>query len=469
MSYSPEYIRQWFEAIRDETNIHANTHTRIGTAFLMLLNYILDSDSPFIRKDQEDTTNYLLNLLAGAVIGEAGQIRLNPDGSIVAGSLTIEGSAIFNEIVFNHQNILEGDTFFTDHHIIEHITYEGNGQYTLVLRKLYDNDTITFHAYDVLLCSMNNLDNARTYKQSWMRVDSVDTASNSMLVTLYDGEDVPGGTNYPPQVSAKVIRWGNQVDEDRQQTWFVSSKDGRFLFLQGVTQPILNSGNYSAFFGVPPTLDIFENLPINARQPYIFARGLIVQDIIKLDYLGNPQYTARDLGKWDSETQYIRGYDSTAKGYYVDRVWHGGCLWQAAVSLPTIGREPRFNNADWVCLLGGENMSLDIISSAGDGFPAGASWETTLVAYLYNAEMRITEEEVGTANILWERISDDTYGDTAWNLRHPAGSVGFELDINTTDDFPGNVTGGSVVAFRCTVAFADSDRDPIVNDYSILM
>ncbi len=467
MSYSPDYIRQWFEAIRDETRIHANTHTRIGQAFLMLLNYILDSESPFIRKDQADSTNYLLSLLAGAVIGEAGNIRLNPDGSISCGKLTVEGSAIFNEIVFNHQNILEGDTYFTDHSIIEAVSYNGNGQYTLTMRKLYDNDVITFHAYDVLLCSMNNLDTARTYKNSWMRVDSVDTDTNSMVVTLYDGEDVPGGINCAPEASAKVIRWGNQLDEDRQQTWFVSSKDGRFLFLQGVTQPILSDNNYSAFFGVPPSLDIFDNLPINARQPYVFARGLIVQDIIKLDYQGNPQYTARDKGAWDSKTQYIRGYDETEKGYYVDRVWHGGCLWQAAVSLPTVGKEPRFNNADWVCLLGGDNMSLDIISSAGDGFPAGGVWNTTLKAYLYNAEMLIGDDEIGYLNILWERISEDTSGDTAWNLRHPAGSVGFELPISSEEDFPGNVTGGSIVGFRCTVSI--SGRQQVSNDYSIIM
>lgn len=453
-----------FEQIRDERRTHTNTAERVGNALLAILPYL----GEYIRKDKADFTEYLLTLLAGAVIGESGQIRLNPDGSITCGRLVVEGSAIFDELVFNHQNVLEGDTYFTDKGIIEIVINKGGGQYQLVMRKEHENDTITFHVYDVLKCAVNNLDVARTYKTSWMLVDSVDLETNSMIVTMYDGEDVPGGVNYPPSPAAKMIRWGNPVDEDRQQVWFISSEDGRFLFLQGVTQPILTDGNYSAFFGVPPTLSILQNLPVNARQPYLFARGLIVQDIIKLDYRGNPQYTARDLGRWDATHQYIRGYDSTAKAYYVDRVWWGGCLWQAAVALPTPGREPRFNNADWACLLGSENMTMEITSTAGDGFPAGARWQTTLVAAVYNAEMLLTEEEIGLLHIHWERVSTDTGGDTAWNIRHAAGTDGLQLAIDSQTDFPSNMAGGSTVGFRC-VATLPNMSEPISADYSILM
>ena len=468
MAQDTNYMRLFFEMIRDERVTHANTATRIGTAFLMLLHYLLDSDTPFLRKDREDKTNYLLRLLAGAVIGESGQIRLNPDGSITCSRLVVEGSAIFNELVFNHQNVLEGDTYFTDRGIIESVQYIGNGQYRLAMRKLYEDDRITFHAYDVLKCATNNLDAARTYKTSWMRVDSVDVATNSMDVTLYDNEDVPGGVNYAPEVTARMIRWGNQVDPDRQQVFFVSSTDGRFLFLQGVTQPILNDGNYAAFFGVPPQLDMLEGLPLNARQPYIFARGLIVQDLIKIDYQGNPYYTPRDLGTWDETRQYIQGYDETAKGYFVDRVWWGGCLWQAAVSKPTIGKEPRYNNADWVCLLGGKNMTLEIWSSEGDAFAAGSNWSTTLIAELWNAEMRITEAEIGRQNIVWQRISEDTAGDVAWNIQHAQGTVGLQLPVSSEADIPLPWSAKSKVSFVCSVLLPDVSATPFTADYSIM-
>ena len=468
MAQDTNYIRQWMEAIRDEHITHANTATRIGTAFLMLLNYLLDSDTPFLRKDREDQTRYLIRLLAGAVIGESGQIRLNPDGSITCSRLTVEGSAIFNELVFNHQNVLEGDTYFTDRGIIESVVYLGNGQYRLTLRKLYENDRVTFHTYDVVKCAMNNLDQGRTYRTSWMRVDSVDLEANSIDVTLYDNEDVPGGVNYAPEATARMIRWGNQIDTDRQQVFFISSKDGRFLFLQGVTQPILTDGNYAAFFGVPPQLDMLDGLPLNARQPYVFARGLIVQDLIKVDYLGNPYYTPRDRGTWDEDTQYIRGYDSTAQGYFVDRVWWGGCLWQAAVSAPTVGREPRYNNADWACLLGGKNMAMEIWSTEGDAFAAGSIWSTTLVAELWNAEMQITQAEIGLQNIVWQRISEDTAGDTAWNIQHAQGTVGLRLDISSAADVPQPWTARSKVSFVCSVLLPEAGNATVTADYTVI-
>ena len=468
MAQDTNYMRRFFEGIRDERITHANTATRIGTAFLMLLHYLLDDDTPFIRKDQEDQTEYLLRLLAGAVIGESGQIRLNPDGSIRCSRLTVEGSAIFSELVFNHQNVLEGDTYFTDRGIIEDVEYLGEGQYRLKLRKLYDNDRVTFHAYDVLKCSMNNLDTARTFRTSWMRVDSVSIDDNSIDVTLYDGEDVPGGVNYAPEAAARMIRWGNQIDKDRQQVFFISSEDGRFLFLQGVTKPILDDGNYSAFIGLPPDLDCLRNLPINKRQPYIYARGLIVQDIIRVDYQGNPQYTARDRGTWDAETQYIHGYDEEAQGFFIDRVWWGGCLWQAAVEKPTVGCEPRYNNPDWACLLGGKNMSLEIVSTAGDSFPAGKPWQTTLVASLWNAEMQISDTEIGWDNISWQRISQDREGDMAWNITHAQGTLGFTLPLDSTVDYPGNWEAGAQVGFRCDV-YLPEQNDTFSAMYSILM
>ena len=228
-----------------------------------------------------------------------------------------------------------------------------------------------------------------------------------------------------------------------------------------MTQPILKDSNYAAFFGVPPQLDILKNLQLNARQPYIFARGIIYQDLIHVDYQGNPYYSPRDLGTWDSEHQYIRGYDETARGYFVDRVWWGGCLWQAAVSKPTIGKEPRYNNADWVCLLGGKNMAMEIWSTEGDAFAAGSSWSTTLIADLWNAEMQITEAEIGRQNIVWQRISEDTDGDVAWNIQHAQGSVGLQLSIISAADVPQPWSAKSKVRFVCSVLLSEMGTAPI--------
>lgn len=69
-----DQLKQMFEGIRDEKRMYANTATRIGDAFLALLSYVGSSSSSasrnYLRKDQEDTTSFLVTFEAGINIGE---------------------------------------------------------------------------------------------------------------------------------------------------------------------------------------------------------------------------------------------------------------------------------------------------------------------------------------------------------------------------------------------------------------
>jgi hypothetical protein len=463
-------LQSLFTAIRDERRTYANTATRIGNAFLSLSSYL--ESAPYLRKDREDTDPYLLNLLKGCVIGESENVQLNPDGSITCGSIKVNGSAIFDEVVMNRQNILDGDTIFASHGIIESVEHTDLNQYVLTFRKEYDNDRITFKVNDIIKSKINNLDSGHTYYTFWLRIDSIDLENNKATCTLYDDDDVDGGKNYPPVAGAYVWRWGNTVDTSRQSCWYVSSNEGRWLFLTGVNKPILDDSaegsNYAAFIGLPPNIQAIRKLlddgVISSDQPYLYFRGIIVQDVIRLDYLGNPVYSIREWKVYDATKTYYRGYDATAKGYYEDRLWHGGCLWACSVASCT-GSEPRFNNANWTCLIGGGNMSLQIVSSKGDAFRVGSDWTTDLVATLYNAEMEITEAEIGIGNITWLRVSDDADGDTAWNIQHPTGSVGMTLTVDSTVDIPSPWNSGTSVGFRCVVTLPDSNS--VENSYTI--
>ena len=69
MTEQQRRIKAFLEVIRDERMTHANTATRIGNALIMLLEYFLSTDAPFLRKDMADGTDFLLTLLGGAVIG----------------------------------------------------------------------------------------------------------------------------------------------------------------------------------------------------------------------------------------------------------------------------------------------------------------------------------------------------------------------------------------------------------------
>ena len=74
-------------------------------------------------------------------------------------------------------------------------------------------------------------------------------------------------------------------------------------------------------------------------------------------------------------------------------------------------------------------MTMEIISSNGDSFRANTHWTTDLVAELWNAELKLTEAEIGRSNITWQRISNDLQGDIAWNLTHGSGTQGLTLSI----------------------------------------
>ena len=462
-------LRALFEIIRDERRTHANTAERVGNALLSILPYLGD----FIRKDQPDSTAYLLTLLAGAVIGESSQIRLNPDGSIGCSSIRVNGSAIFDELVFNHQNVLEGDTYFTDRAIIDSVEWLDVSVARLRLRKMFEADEFTFHAGDIVKWSRNDITTKGEYDTGYGRVETVN--GQTMTISMYDGEDCPGGVNYHPFPAARMARHGHVSDPTRQYSFYVSATNGAFMFLQGVDKPILEDtqagSNLSAWIGLPPdsylTRDLINRGVINPNQPYVYSKGIITEDLIKVDYLGNPQYQSRDCGTWIAQRQYLHGYDSLARGYVTDHVWWMGCLWKAAVASPTVGREPRLNNTDWVCVIGVHNVNVDIISSEGDWFLAGSTFTTTLEASVHHAEQEWTQAQIGIANIRWERIWDNGDGDAAWNIQHGAGRDGLSLSINSAVDIPGEWTIGSKVEFKCIVTMPDGES--YNSSYSIII
>ena len=460
-----------YEAIRDEHAMYANTASRIGKAFIDLLSYI--SSLPYLRKDTADTAQGLITMLMGCAIGESGKTKLNPDGSITCQSITVDGAAVFNELVFNHQNVLEGDTYFTDKGIIDKVEHTDVGQYTLTFRKEYDEDRITFRVNDILLGKVNNLDRAKTFRSFWLRIESINTDDNTAVCSLYGDTDVPGGKNYPPVAAARVIRWGNTVDTTRQNVWFVSSNDGRWLFLQGVDKPIVedseHGSNYAAFVGLPPDIqavhDLLQKGVISKEQPCLYAKTILAENIIQLDYLGKPMYQARDCGQWNASRKYIKGWDDTAKGYYKDRVWWKGCYWECSVD-ECSGSEPRYGNTYWTCLIGGSNMSISINSTAGNFFRAGTDWTTTLVATVWNAEMQLKAEELTGCTVTWLRESDDADGDAAWNAKHENFHE-LSLNVDSKVDLPSVWEAGSMVGYKVVVVFPDGSNYD--QDYTIVI
>ena len=105
---SPSYnnLLNLLIGIRDETQIHANTAERVGTALIRLLQYL--NDAPFLHKDREDSTDYMLRMNAGleiadflsGLLGTGGVFRKDADGKtyIEADKIYIRMKAYFDTI-----------------------------------------------------------------------------------------------------------------------------------------------------------------------------------------------------------------------------------------------------------------------------------------------------------------------------------------------------------------------------------
>ena len=445
-------------SIRDERRLHANTAIRIGGALLELLAYL--DNAPYLRKDRADATEFLISFLKGVVVGEPEKIRLNPDGSISCERIHVSGSAVFEELVINKQSATSGDTVFTDRGTVDALVYMNDNRFRLTMRKEYDADVTTFKVNDCLKCMINRLDTEGSFFTSWSRVVDVDYDDNTVDVILYPDEEVPGGQNYAPVVGAVVARWGNAVDEDRQNSFYLSATDGRFCFLQKVTKPVINDegSNVTAFIGLPNDVPAIKRLveegTLSEKDPILYAKTAVVENLITVKHDGSPDYIQREWDAWDAEKTYIRGYDTEEERYVQDNVWHGGSLWRCIVAEARTGVEPSLTNTDWACLRSG-GLTLDIESTEGDWFNGEKNFQTVLVAMVMHGDLLVSDEDI--ESVTWTRESGDDGADEAWNINQAKKgqtmnlTVTYDLDNPEQSDIPVGLPYGSKCGFRCTV------------------
>ena len=209
------------------------------------------------------------------------------------------------ELIINRLSAIEGDQLLTEADTIDSVDDLGDNCYGLHLRSKWDGYFTAQAVGNVLKGIINTLaSGSGKYYTCWLRVNSVNTANNYIEVTAYPDEDTPAGKNYAPCEAMKIARWGNQTDTKRQSCIYLSSTEGRIVRLTGVTKPIVEASNYGATFGTLPEFLREMDLPIVEGQDYVYARGLIVQDIIRIDYQGRPVSEVIDRGQWDATANY---------------------------------------------------------------------------------------------------------------------------------------------------------------------
>ena len=340
------------------------------------------------------------------------------------------------ELIVNRLSAIEGDQILTEADTIESVDDLGNNCYGLHLRSKWDGYFTAQRENNVLKGIINTLAaGSGLYYTCWMRVNSVNTANNYIEVTAYPDEDTPAGKNYPPCADMKIARWGNQTDKTRQSCIYLSSTEGRIVRLTGVTKPIIEPENYGATFGTLPEFLRSMDLPIVDGQDYVYARGLIVQDIIRIDYKGKPISEVIDRGPWAAGAAYYCEALNPETGIYeISDVWYMGCKWRCAKTGTTTA--PAWNNTDWAMVEGNPQFTVEFADTDYIFDPDRFSITLTIIARLYN--MDITDD-ILAADVEWTRYSEDANGvprtasDNAWALKRAGAGKSLSLTIEDCD------------------------------------
>ncbi len=403
--------------------------------------------------------------IQGMLFGTGG--RIDELGNAEFESITSRSSIIAKELITNRQTAMESNFVFTESGLVESVTEipatteDGNVTYDLKLQKRWNNDFTAFKENDVILASINTLTENGKYYDMWLRVLSVNTVTNTITVVCYPDNECPSKKNYPPCELARLIRWGNAVDEDRQSCWYISSSEGLLVWLDHVTKPIIDKTNYSLAMGkLPDALSfLFQDFPTaNKRDGAFYAKWMMAASFQQIDYQGNPIYTTRDRGVWSlsvaqGDTPYRNG-DRT-----IDTVYYLGCKWQCLEDKTT--KPPTYSSTAWAFVEGNPYFTLEMLSSKYWSFRlndlmatnADGSWKvfTTLsvVGRLYNQD--VTESMV---NVVWTRDSGNTTADNKWALSHA--NCGLSVDL-TYEDLGGSAFKVGTVVFRCEAQIKDGE------------
>ena len=372
--------------------------------------------------------------------------------SLKAGTLEV-GRLIVDQLL-----ALDTDTILTESDIIESVTDNTDGTYTLTLLRRFPGYVTAQIEHNILRGFSQNIipptdngqpptdngqqttengqqttengqpptDNAFA-RQSWMNVLSVDYDANEITVTLYPDSDIPTGKNFPPLPGMKFARWGNSGDSSdpryaqRQTCVWLSSSEGTVSKYINVTRPRLFSGNYAATFGTFPDFLTGLDPRVAPGDQGIFADTVVARRVIILDSLDRPVATVIDRGPWTPGEMYYDGSVPNFNGIYErSLVWYNGHGWLAnTTGAAELAYPPRWNATHWTHSIGDTALHLDF--NEVDSLVDLDSPQCPLsVSATY-----IGEDVTSSPAIYydWTRQSsrggsEDTASDTIWNENH---------------------------------------------------
>lgn len=452
---------------------------------LSSLRTLLEIAKRALSKEHSDSTDYLLKLLAGGEFGEfvdsmiAGKgAGIFPDGRAQVERLEVRGSLSVLDLIINQIQGMESDYSFTEIGKIESVEDLGENTYRLSIEKRTDFDFMKFQDNDVCFSIINTLlTGGSDYYTSWMRILTTNAQENSITVVLYPDSEVPGGTNYPPLAGYNVTRRGNSTLPEeggfngRAQSWMISSREGRIMFLANVYKPILEDYNYALTIGKLPNIKALEKLPVTTEDVGIVAQTVIAEKFYQFDYNGDVVPNKVDRGVWSLETaqsgapyrfvQHELSKPSGSEYTLLEQhtVYHLGCKWGCLSDKTT--DEPKWNSPSWGLLEGDSRYSLQLSLSGGEAFVIGGVDEV-ISGRIYFGTTDITDDVMAddATEVEWFRNSGNVPADNLWTPEYVDGNrLAIHID-NGNQHGVGSDFGfvSKSVIFTCRVFFPVNGR-----------
>lgn len=452
---------------------------------LSSLRTLLEIAKRALSKEHSDSTDYLLKLLAGGEFGEFVDSMIAdkgagifPDGRGQFERLEVRGSLSVLDLIINQIQGMESDYSFTEIGKIKSVEDLGENTYRLSIEKRTDFDFMKFQDNDVCFSIINTLlTGGSEYYTSWMRILTTNAQENSITVVLYPDSEVPGGTNYPPLAGYNVTRRGNSMLPEeggfngRAQSWMISSREGRIMFLSNVYKPILEDYNYALTFGKLPNIKALEKLPVTTEDVGIVAQTVIAEKFYQFDYNGDVIPSKVDRGVWSLETaqsgapyrfvQHELSKPSGSEYTLLEQhtVYHLGCKWGCLSDKTT--DEPKWNSPSWGLLEGDSRYSLQLSLSGGEAFVIGGVDEV-ISGRIYFGTTDITDDVMAddATEVEWFRNSGNVPADNLWTPEYVDGNrLAIHID-NGNQHGVGSDFGfvSKSVIFTCRVFFPVNGR-----------
>lgn len=291
------------------------------------------------------------NAVSGLIAGSGAIIDEN--GNTEVQSLTVRGFLKATEYMLNRIQITEGAQWLTEGGVIEKVaetaSQGGQKRYNITFRARFEGDIqAPFKEGDILRGQIAKLQGGAGIETSWLRVEGVN--GRKVEVSLYSNQQVPEGRNTAPTEQMRVARWGNTIDATRRSHIVLDPERGQIVRRTNINAPIIEPKHSDGFSlgTLPSWLKEILGGAVDDKSDYLFARGIITQDIIRYTPEGKPLAERVDRGVWSAQQSYYHEEKNATTGIYeISRVWLDGTLYELAPR-GNGSEQPSANNAHWI-------------------------------------------------------------------------------------------------------------------------